>query len=89
MECYDTPWQLWRECRKCSFVIEPSFALGAPLSLSLLLIVHSFLFPFRRVHGRLQARGKAEGSQLFKMFELSNLSSKKEGAENHFSLKAH
>ena len=31
MECYTTPWQLLRECR--NFFIEPSFTLGAPLSL--------------------------------------------------------
>ena len=44
MECYATPWPLWRESRNL-FFIEPSFAFSAPLSLYLLLIAHSFLFP--------------------------------------------
>ena len=33
MECYTTPWRLWRESRNFQIFIEPSFPLNAPLSL--------------------------------------------------------
>ena len=31
MECYATPWPLWRESRNLLHFIEPSFAFGASL----------------------------------------------------------
>ena len=43
--CYATPQPLWRETRNLQFFIEPSFAFSALLSLYLLLIALSFLFP--------------------------------------------
>ena len=64
MECYATPWPLWRESRNLKFFIEPSFALGAraPLSISLSLFVNnllSYLFPFGWFHVRWHAQGLA------------------------------
>ena len=47
----------------CSFLWSPPSPWVVP-SLSLILIVLSFLFSFRRVHARLQARGEAEGSRI-------------------------
>ena len=43
MECYATPWPLWRESRILWHIVEPSFAFGASLSLSPSLIALSFL----------------------------------------------
>ena len=42
MECFAPPWPLWRERRNLWFFIEPSFALGASLSLFLLQLVLFF-----------------------------------------------
>ena len=42
MECYATPWPLWRVRRNLWFFIKPSFALGAPLFLLLLQLVLFF-----------------------------------------------
>ena len=33
MECYATPWRLWRERRNFQFFMEPSFPFNDPLSL--------------------------------------------------------
>ena len=35
MECYATPWQLWRESRNLLIFTEPSYTEKAPLSLYL------------------------------------------------------
>ena len=43
MECYATPWPLWRESWILWHIVEPSFAFGASLSLSPSLIALSFL----------------------------------------------
>ena len=57
LECYATPWPLWRESRILWHIVETSFAFGAILSLSL---PHCSLFSvFRRVNACLQARGTA------------------------------
>ena len=55
MECYTTPWPLWRESRNLWHFIELSFAFGVPLSL--FLPYCSLFFVFTRVIARLQARG--------------------------------
>ena len=50
MECYATPWRLWRKSRILWHIVELSFAFeGLPLSLSPSLICLSFLF-WRRVY---------------------------------------
>ena len=57
MECYATPWRLWRESWNFLFFIEPSFPFNAPLSLYLF---HFFLFfHFKRAHACLQSQGPA------------------------------
>ena len=76
MECYTTPWQLWRESKNFYFFIEPSLPVGAPLSL-----LHGTLSVFFS-HSWVHAQWN------FKMFELSHSSNKKEAVENNYSLKA-
>ena len=43
LECYATPWPLWRESRILWRIVETSFAFGDILSLSPSLIAVSFL----------------------------------------------
>ena len=72
MECYATPWPLWRESRNLLHFIEPSFAFGASLSL---FLPHCslFSFPFRRVCARLQARGLARGTAISAFTRLKRM----------------
>ena len=55
MECYATPWPLWRDSRNLWHFIELTFAFGIPLSL--FLPYCSLFSVFIRVIARLQARG--------------------------------
>ena len=59
MECYATPWQLWREHRNLLFFIEPSFALGAPLFFTI-----SSIFYFNCVHARCKVKGLQKSLNL-------------------------
>ena len=63
MECYTTPWPLWRESRNLWHFIELSFAFGVPLSL--FLPYCSLFFVFTRVIARLQARGTRAAISAF------------------------
>ena len=65
MECYATPWPLWRERRNFLHFIEPSFAFGAPLSL--------FYFAFMRVCACLQAQGLARGTVISAFTQLKRI----------------
>ena len=57
MECYATPWQLWRESRILWHIVELSFAFeGLPLSLSL---PHLSLFSVLKEGVCLLAQGTA------------------------------
>ena len=60
MECHATPRRLWRERRNLEFFIEPSFALGAPLSLFLLQLVLFFFTSTQVMHScRHEAKPRA------------------------------
>ena len=63
MECYTTPWPLWRESRNLWHFIELSFAFGVPLSL--FLPYCSLFSVFRRVIARLQSRGTRAAISAF------------------------